>query len=97
MTAPLSDRILFEVAAEEPLYLRIQSWDKYENNVWKVGNKELQEYKPVSGFYNDGIKYNVFVNLVKKAKEEGIVLPLPADASESGIIIQLPRPEKKQP
>jgi len=34
MTAPLSDRILFEVAAEEPLYLRIQSWDKYENNVW---------------------------------------------------------------
>jgi len=97
MTAPLSDRILFEVAAEEPLYLRIQSWDKYENNVWKVGNKELQEYKPVSGFYNDGIKYNVFVNLVKKAKEEGIVLPLPADASEIWNYNSTPQARKKQP
>lgn len=95
MTAPLSDRILFEVAAEEPLYLRIQSWDKYENNVWKVGNKELQEYKPVSGFYNDGIKYNVFVNLVKKAKEEGIVLPLPADASEIWNYNSTPQARKK--
>jgi len=42
MTAPLSDRILFEVAAEEPLYLRIQSWDKYENNVWKLEIKSCR-------------------------------------------------------
>jgi len=68
MTAPLSDRILFEVAAEEPLYLRIQSWDKYENNVWKVGIKSCRNTSLFSGFYNDGIKYNVFVKFGKKSK-----------------------------
>lgn len=82
LSAPLSDRILFEVAAEEPLYLKIQSWDKYEDNVWKVGNKDLQEYKPIENFYNDGIKYNVFASLIKKAREEGIVLSSIPETSE---------------
>lgn len=82
LSAPLSDRILFEVEAQEPLYLRIQSWDKYENNIWKVGDKELQEYKPIQNYYNDGIKYSVFVELVKKARQEGIVLSSLPESSQ---------------
>ncbi|HOM03652.1 MAG TPA: transglutaminase-like domain-containing protein [Acetivibrio sp.] len=82
LTAPQSDRVLFEVAAQEPVYLRIQSWDKYEDNVWKIGNEKLKEYKPVRSFYNDGIKYNVFVDLVKKAKKEGIILSALPETSE---------------
>ena len=43
VTAPLTENILFEVEAQEPLYLKTGSWDKYENNQWLVENKSLVE------------------------------------------------------
>lgn len=74
LSAPLSDRILFEVEAEEPLYLRIQSWDKYEDNSWKVGSKDLGKYQPIDNFYRSEVKYSVLVQLIEKAKQEGVLL-----------------------
>lgn len=95
LSAPLSDRILFEVDAEEPLYMRIQSWDKYENNVWKVGNKELLEYKLVENYYNDGVKFVVFAELIKRAREEGIVLSTLPEASEIWNYASTPQAKRK--
>ncbi|KNY29770.1 DUF4129 domain-containing transglutaminase family protein [Pseudobacteroides cellulosolvens] len=40
---PVGSRVLFEVEADEPLYLRVQSWDKYENNRWSNGDEYMQK------------------------------------------------------
>lgn len=36
-----SERIVFRIKADHPLYLRIQTWDNYESNKWKIGNEKL--------------------------------------------------------
>ncbi|HQD28482.1 transglutaminase-like domain-containing protein [Acetivibrio saccincola] len=43
LTAPLTENVLFEVEAQEPLYLKNGSWDKYEKNWWILENKSLTE------------------------------------------------------
>ena len=43
LTAPLTENVLFEVEAQEPLYLKNGSWDKYEKNRWILENKSLTE------------------------------------------------------
>lgn len=55
---PVGNRVLFEVEADEPLYLRIQSWDKYENNRWSIGDEYMKNeesfifYSQKQGFIN---------------------------------------------
>lgn len=43
MTEPLTEHILFEVEAQEPLYLKIGSWDKYQDNQWLIENESLAD------------------------------------------------------
>lgn len=50
--APISDRVLFRVKSEEPLYFRIQSFDNYENNKWIKDNKSFLESKLVNEYKN---------------------------------------------
>ncbi|MDQ2084831.1 transglutaminase-like domain-containing protein [Herbivorax sp. ANBcel31] len=55
-TAPLTENVLFEVEAKEPLYLKSRSWDKYENNQWLIENKWL----------TDGYKLDINVTRLMK-------------------------------
>lgn len=60
VTAPLTEKVLFEVEAEEPLYLKSRSWDKYENNRWTIENEVLAE------------GYDLEVNITRLMKLEAI-------------------------
>ncbi|CDM69483.1 Hypothetical protein CM240_2346 [Clostridium bornimense] len=46
-SVPQSNKILFEVDSDEPLYIRVQSWDKYLDNKWCVGDTSLLQQEPV--------------------------------------------------
>lgn len=42
----VSEREVFRIKSDKPLYLRIETWDHYENNKWLIGNEKLnQDYK----------------------------------------------------
>lgn len=72
LSAPLGMRIFFEVEAEEPLYFRIQSWDKYIKNQWMIGNKSLMYGYPPESFYNRQIQLGVITSLISGMGEEEI-------------------------
>ncbi|NLP13037.1 MAG: transglutaminase domain-containing protein [Clostridium sp.] len=82
LSAPLSDRVLLVVEADEALYLKVRAWDKYENNSWKSGNRELIEYQPIEDIYRYQVKYDTLVSLLKRAKEEGEIPPLLSEHNE---------------
>jgi hypothetical protein len=63
VTAPLGERVLFEVKASEPLYFRIQTWDVYNKNRWANGEKLLDIGQPVE-------------NLAKRQMNLGVIVPL---------------------
>lgn len=46
-SVPQSNKVLFEVESDEPLYIRVQSWDKYLNNKWCIGDKSLLQQEIV--------------------------------------------------
>ena len=46
-SVPQSNNILFEVDSDEPLYIKVQSWDKYLDNKWCVGDKSLLQQEVV--------------------------------------------------
>lgn len=46
-SVPQSSKILFEVESDEPLYIRVQSWDKYLDNKWCIGDTSLLQQEPV--------------------------------------------------
>lgn len=39
----VSEKEVFRVKSDKPLYLRIQTWDHYENNKWLIGNEKLDD------------------------------------------------------
>ncbi len=46
ISANVSEREVFRVKADHPLYLRIQTWDQYKNNKWITENKDFnQDYR----------------------------------------------------
>lgn len=61
---PVGNRVLFEVEADEPLYLRIQSWDKYENNRWSIGDDYMQEKQDLVSYAKKQGFINSFVSLL---------------------------------
>lgn len=65
-TSSLGENVLFEVEAKEPLYFRVQSWDKYTNNRWLKGNKELEKKKDVREVKNSYYKFYVLAELFKR-------------------------------
>lgn len=65
---PASDRILFEVQADEPLYFRVQSWDKYGNNQWYIGNKELENGYSLEGQSRKQMKLGVLLPMLERLK-----------------------------
>jgi len=72
-TPPLGDNVLFEVKANEPLYFRVQSWDKYSDNRWLKGNKSLDERRNISDMENSYYKFPVLLELMQRMKNNGLL------------------------
>lgn len=75
VTPPLGDRVLFEVEAIEPLYFKVQSWNKYIDNRWIKGNEKLSEKKDIRDIKNSYYKFSVLQELVQRMEKNGL-LPL---------------------
>ncbi len=74
MTPPLGDNVLFEVSAQEPLYFRVQNWDRYADNRWLKGNKKLDEKRDVRETKNRYYKFNVLIELLQRMRKNGLML-----------------------
>ncbi|HEY9059983.1 MAG TPA: transglutaminase-like domain-containing protein [Pseudobacteroides sp.] len=61
---PVGNRVLFEVEADEPLYLRVQSWDKYENNRWSIGDEYMENEESFEFYSNKQGYINSFTALL---------------------------------
>lgn len=72
-TPPLGDRVLFEVEAKEPLYFRVQSWDRYADNRWLKGNKMLDEKKDIKDIKSSYYKFSVLIELMQRMKKNGLL------------------------
>lgn len=70
-TSPLGNNVLFEVEAKEPLYFRVQSWDKYIDNRWLKGNKELDKKRDVKETKNSYFKFYVLAELLEQTEKDG--------------------------
>ena len=68
ISAPLGDKILFEVQAEESLYLIIQSWDKYEKNKWFVGNKRLEKGVNLNTVKTNAENFSNLISIINKTR-----------------------------
>lgn len=75
MTPPLGENVLFEVQAKEPLYFRVQNWDRYADNRWLKGNRILNEKKDVRETENRYYKFNVLIELMQRMRKNGLTLP----------------------
>lgn len=69
---PVSDRILFMVEADEPLYLRIQSRDQYEKNRWITGNQKLTLNAPIDNFCRRHLKLNILSTMIGHMHEQDL-------------------------
>lgn len=79
ISAPLGDKVLFEVQSQEPLYLVIQSWDKYDNNRWRIGNKNLESGDHFEKVKADSMRYASLITIIEKVRNsEGLIF----DSSE---------------
>lgn len=72
-TPPLGDNVLFEVKANESLYFRVQSWDKYADNRWLKGNKILDEKKDVKEMKSSYYKFSLLAELLQRMKKNGLL------------------------
>lgn len=72
-TPPLGDNVLFEVQAKEPLYFRVQSWDKYVDNRWIKGNKELDNKRDIKDIKNSYTKFYVLAELLQQMKKNSLL------------------------
>ena len=73
ITAPLTEDVLFEVRAQEPLYLKTGSWDKYENNQWMIENKSLMEGHYLEKNITRLMKLDAIVKFVERLEDvEGV-------------------------
>ena len=66
--APLGEKVLFEVRADEPLYLRIQTWDSYKKNRWVNGEESLNMVQPVESYAKRQMSLGVIVPLIESIK-----------------------------
>ncbi len=69
-SAPVSEIVFFEVEAEEPLYFRLQSRDRYTMNSWVTDNKSLYEGYPVESFYTRRLTLQSITSLLSVMEEE---------------------------
>lgn len=70
---PAGDRIIFEIDAKEPLYFRVQTWDKYSSNRWYVGNMELENGYTIESQSRRQTKLETMMPLLDKLRSKGIV------------------------
>lgn len=61
---PTSERILFQVRADEPLYMRVQSRDVYMRNQWITGAAELTASYPVNHLRRRHLKLNALSEML---------------------------------
>ncbi|SHJ30101.1 Transglutaminase-like superfamily protein [Clostridium cavendishii DSM 21758] len=62
-------QILFDVQASEPIYFRVQSFDKYENNKWKTGNDLLEENYVFNGMIRNDNNINFIMKILSDSKK----------------------------
>lgn len=67
---PNSDRVLFSVEADEPLYLRTQSYDSYKKNRWFMEFENSNMRNDPEDFMNSLVKLDVLSILVSDMDEE---------------------------
>lgn len=72
-TPPLGDRVLFEVEADEPLYFRVQSWDKYMDNRWVKGNEALDEKRDIKDIKSSYYKFAVLLEQMQRMEKNGLI------------------------
>ncbi|TYQ16540.1 UNVERIFIED_CONTAM: Transglutaminase-like enzymes, putative cysteine proteases [Acetivibrio alkalicellulosi] len=74
LTAPVTGNILFEVVAQEPLYFKIQSWDRYEKNKWTIGDVSLSH--PLDMEINNLrlMKTDVIISLIERINSDDNIL-----------------------
>ncbi|MDP4182699.1 MAG: transglutaminase-like domain-containing protein, partial [Bacillota bacterium] len=61
---PVGNRVLFDVDSEEPLYLRVQCWDKYEDNHWSIGDTYMENNYTLDTFARKEGYLNNLVSLI---------------------------------
>ncbi|MDP4088463.1 MAG: transglutaminase domain-containing protein [Bacillota bacterium] len=76
---PVSDRVIYEVQAEEPLYFRVQTWDKYDSNRWYIGNRELENGYTVESQSTRQMKLFALLPLLERASNSGVLDSKAAD------------------
>lgn len=72
-TPPLGEKVLFEVEAIEPLYFRVQSWDKYADNRWLKVNKVLDEKRDMVNTKKGYYKFLVLLELMQRLNKNGLL------------------------
>ncbi len=70
---PTSDRVLFLVDADEPLYLREQSRDTYIKNQWITNADELKEGYPVDQLYRRHLKVTALTEMLSVMEKADLV------------------------
>lgn len=72
-TPPTSDRVLFEVEASEPLYLRIQSRDSYEGNQWFNSDPKLKQGYPLFNLLPQYMDLYAFSRILSSMDEQDLL------------------------
>ncbi|MBP7174764.1 MAG: transglutaminase domain-containing protein [Thermoclostridium sp.] len=70
---PTSDRILFQVEASEPLYLRVQSHDRYNLNRWFSASPALKQGYPVSDLFVQNMKPYALAGMLGALEEQELL------------------------
>lgn len=77
-TAPLGERVLFTVEADEPLYFRVQSWEKYEKNKWYTESEFLEEGNSIKDLSKGQMNLMATVSALDKMAK---LSPVPTEIS----------------
>jgi hypothetical protein len=77
-TAPLGDRVLFTIEADEPLYFRVQSWEKYEKNKWYTDSEFLEIGNSFENFSKRQLNLATTVSTLDKMVK---LSPVPSEIS----------------
>lgn len=88
---PNSDRVLFRVNADEPLYMRVQSRDRYIRNQWITSTGKLTEGYPIDYLKRRHLKLMALTDMFSAMEEQDM---LAIGFRDPEIILTLPsRPQ----
>jgi len=67
---PTGEKILYEIEADEPLYMRVRSWDNYNKNKWT--KKTTRQSALDDAVIMNKMEYDSFISLLQKKKDNGV-------------------------